>query len=350
MRSSRKYAKGSGYGKYLVTADIHMRPNTKGLDEVFFTDLGTLYDKHRCDGVIVIGDLLDQKRPSIEYMIRVDDLLQRFGRPLYWLKGNHEAPDPNIPGLSCLYFLNRWSNTYWEQGVKSVDDGNSLFYFLPWQPSKRLKDEAQQFAVHAQMKENVGKKKILFAHVGLKEGEVGEDCRVHQEISIKDLVPDVYDFVLLGDYHRHQFLGENSLYLGAPFPKSFNDTNSVGVWLLDLNGPEVTLESLSLPSIYPQYRSWTIKDRSNLVLVGYDNRDVNRIVCEVALLGEVTNLYPDARVVGEEFNPVMDRGRLEGIENQEAEKIFLAYLKSRGIKNKELKELGMYYVQAAKKI
>lgn len=328
---------------YLITADIHMQEKTKDLDLMFWNDVKTLAKKHKVAEVIVIGDLLNMARPSYEYLFYLIDFFDMLGLDITTLLGNHESFSDTDPTLSPLRLI---KNTILAPTVKLVEKG-VLFFFLPWQPQAMLKKTAKLMAAKAMDRRYSGFKKILFCHSGLKEGEVSADYRVHQEVSIKDLCPDAYDFVLLGDYHRHQFLTDNSFYVGAPFPKSFNDTESVGVWLLDTGGPEATLEAIPLPSSYPRYVSWEIRTEQDLHLRGYVAGDVNRIACETALVPTARRLYPGARVEPTAYNPVLTRGRLEKVETGDYSTIFLEYLKSKQIKDKELKVLGCDYLKKA---
>lgn len=346
--------------KYLVTGDVHMHPKTKKLDEIFWKDLISLYDKHKVDGLLILGDLIDIPRISLEYYLWLQDLLRGYfsvrnlevPRAMAWLLGNHESVSREDPTVSCLrYFENfgKLVETITKPHVQGVGK-NTIFFFLPWMPGKKLKVAAIKLAAIASEKKYERCKKVLFCHAGLKEGEVSDDYRVHQEVSIKDLSPDVFDLILLGDYHRHQFLTENAFYVGSPFPRSFKDTKSVGVWLLDTGGPEVSCEALALPSAYPQYKSYQIRSLEDLAVSGYDSSNVNRLEVDISLVERARSLYPGAQVLPKEYMPVLDRGRLQNVESSDAEAVFLELLKQRNIRDKNMKILGVEYIQKAKGI
>jgi DNA repair exonuclease SbcCD nuclease subunit len=70
------------------------------------------------------------------------------------------------------------------------------------------------------------KQPILLAHVGVSGGLIGKgNYPMADAFTPDDLKPDVFKYIVLGHYHRRQFLGglPNMLYCGAPIQHSFSD-------------------------------------------------------------------------------------------------------------------------------
>lgn len=78
---------------------------------------------------------------------------------------------------------------------------------------------------------------LLLAHLGVSGGLIGKSSYVMADaFSVEDLRPDVFKYIILGHFHRRQFLGgyKHVLYTGAPLQHSFSDEGEhKGFYIVD---------------------------------------------------------------------------------------------------------------------
>jgi exonuclease SbcD len=114
--------------------------------------------------------------------------------------------------------------------------GRSFFHYaIPYSDDIAfLKQQIVEFAEHAK-KQTIPT--ILTAHIGVDGSEVGKySHRLEGAFKLGDLFPDVFDYVVLGHYHKRQFLGglDNAFYVGNTIQNSFSDEGQEkGVMLFD---------------------------------------------------------------------------------------------------------------------
>lgn len=96
---------------------------------------------------------------------------------------------------------------------------------------------------------------LLLGHLGV-EGSMGAGkSKLDGPFSVGDLCSDNYGLVLLGHYHKRQFLNDNSLYVGNPISQDFGDEGQdKGYFTFDTNNGEVVQETLKYTSLdYPRF-------------------------------------------------------------------------------------------------
>lgn len=292
--------------KFIVTADVHIHnkpyPNSKELGKQVLDDLTRLCRQHRASGIIVVGDLWDQKHATpVEVLLTIQEWLETTCK-VYWVRGNHECQSRTNPEESLIKLfedVGGCSHAIFNSPSSHCLGGNIYFHFVPWYPTERMKKELNKIHESVLLAKSRGSKarNILFAHCGLREGKVSaEGFRVPTDLSIKDLHPDLYEYVLLGDYHGHQFLADNVLYLGEPVPRTFGSFDTVGAWLLDLSEDRTKLEALSLPSKYPRFLIHHVGTGTDLAKP-LDPFDRHRITTIPEILPRVVDRYPFAEVI-----------------------------------------------------
>jgi len=80
------------------------------------------------------------------------------------------------------------------------------------------------------------KKKILLAHMGIEGAEVRGGFKPAEEIKLADIKKMGFDLVLLGHYHKRQYLANNILYVGALCHHTFREAGyEDGFIVLDLD-------------------------------------------------------------------------------------------------------------------
>jgi len=123
---------------------------------------------------------------------------------------------------------------YVEAGDSSVGEGFDI-YAIPY--SDDITFLKQKIVEFAEMAKQGDTPSVLVGHIGVDGSEVGKySHRLEGAFKVGDLFPDVFDYVLLGHYHKRQFLGglDNVCYIGNTIQTSFSDEGQEkGVMLLD---------------------------------------------------------------------------------------------------------------------
>lgn len=242
--------------KFLVTADLHVHNHDNRLPvyDTLIGDIIGLALAHKCDGVLVAGDLWDEKHGvNVEVLTFLYNRLKAskdLGMTWTLLRGNHEISMKSEPHVTLLDLFGGVAKVITKP--KILANGDGAVACIPWY----LQD--QFIPIARKVTEKVAKYRgnhIMMAHIGLDEGQLSPSnfYRVPQRVSLQHLFPDSYDLILLGDYHMRQQLAPNVLYLGTPIPQDFADGPTQGVWLLEMSRGRVALTELALMHEYPQF-------------------------------------------------------------------------------------------------
>lgn len=341
---------------FLITGDTHARhgpyDDDLSISEQLLWDLGKLAKSNLCSTLILNGDVWHLKNWKEKHnkgftevllmLYRVLLGLRLQGLNVVWIRGNHEITDRLRPHHTLMSLFSRVCNVVIRP--QKIETKSTVIWCIPWYPGpvyKRILKEVCKQAL------TETRRKIIVSHIGVKEGVVSaSNYRIDQEVGTKDFCPHLFDYIILGDYHSHQYLDTNVLYLGAPIPLNFGDTGNVGPWCLRLSG-SCTLQPLVLPSIYPQYDKYVLKDKQNLVLSSYNRNNRNSIKCHVSVAAQVQSMYPEASIEYFEDEEVSaDQGRLQDIPDNDWKAIFDEFCTSRQWDD-HYKELGVQYLQEA---
>ena len=116
-----------------------------------------------------------------------------------------------------------------------ITDDGVLFFAVPYSDdTEYLKSKIEEFAEIARKDTRPS---VLVAHLGVDGSETGRySHRLEGAFKIGDLFPDVFTYVVLGHYHKRQFLGglDNIFYVGNTIQTSFSDEGQEkGVFLID---------------------------------------------------------------------------------------------------------------------
>lgn len=333
--------------RLLVTADVHISDRLVNgrsrleVGERLLMDIGALAAHHKVTHVFINGDLWDKKHGTPRSVLRtiyrcLKHMKYQLGLKVHWIRGNHETPDNSECTDTLMSLFSEVCHTVIRPAVLDLPD--TRIYMLPWYPSAQFIKMARQFAHAVQGKR--GKKNILMAHVGLKEGRVSpSNIQLPQRVNVGHLYPSFYDLVLLGDYHSHQMLSDNVLYTGAPIPHLFGDEGySEGPWLLDTQTME--METLELPHGYPKFRKWTLTG-PEVCIPGYSAADYNRIYAPASSHQTLRAMYPGADLRVLDVSPVLDmsKSRISTEDAKSPEKLIERFLAVRGKAGDEAKSL-----------
>lgn len=254
--------------------------------------------------VITLGDLFDHRfggPPPEVVLTAMEELEYAQSRNVVWeiLLGNHDIHSKADMSLSLTRTFSRLAVVVNEPKVVKLPGGGALFY-APWRPFSELKRDLLGLSKEAV---KIRGPKTLLCHTPLKEGSASASNFQSRDldIAVRDMVPEVYDMVLLGDYHGTQKVGKNVWYLGSPIRHTHGDGPPGGMYLLDSTRAQPVLHRLELPSTYPDYCTYDLtyaRGEDDLVLPGYNPDNYNRVRVPLELEAKAKKIWPSAAVRG----------------------------------------------------
>jgi len=101
---------------------------------------------------------------------------------------------------------------------------------------------------------------VVISHLPIAEASLGASGqRISSKIRVADLLPDLYDLILLSDYHYRQKVAENVYYLGSPLQHGFGETHSPCVWEIRLYKEPPYYKRIAIPTDLPRFVELEIK-------------------------------------------------------------------------------------------
>ena len=332
--------------QFIVTADLHLRdsPYEDDLETSLklLDDLGKLAKQERATHIVCCGDVFHSKNPSHKLMIGVYNKFRHWrdrGITFIWLRGNHDLQIKSQETLSIMTLYDEVCMSLIEPYL--WENETQMFFFVPWYGNSfinHLRHYAKIAALHS------NKQKVMFAHTGLREGRISEHFQGKGCVRAADFCEDLYDIILLGDYHMPQDVTDKIRYLGVPIPRNFADNKeNYHPWLLSMTG-KTRLEPLTLTNPYPKYRTHRMKNAG--IIEAYSKFDKNRIVCSEQVAEELFSLYPDALYEYTQDVPKAESvtsTRLEGVDTEDKFAVWEEFCIVKHY-SPHLKELGTEYL------
>lgn len=346
--------------KILWTGDVHARTGPRGEFETsqrLLQSIGQTAKREECDTILINGDLWDEKHGVItDLQIMVWGEVQRWARVLkktvLLVRGNHEIDgDKNRPEETSLLQLYHQP----EAGIFVVNQATRLplnggvLWILPWYQPDVWLSYSSLFAQEA--KESPGFR-VFISHIGLKEGTVSSSniYTVNQITSIRHIKPEVYDWVLLNDYHVKQEMAPNALYSGCPIPLAQGDAPSQGVMTLDLRNLELC--DVELEGVFPRYATIRLPEHTQVPMVFANPQDYVKVQCPLQLVDAARALYPHPR--WEFFGYALDNkiplagsNRLENVNKNDYVGILNTWLTSKQLNDSRYRNTAMQYLLQA---
>ena len=236
---------------FFTDSHFHLFTNYAKPDDEYVNDrfreqmeaLQKVYDiarEHKAK-VIFGGDLF-HKRNSVDTRVynKVFEVIagqQTYDKipHTYILRGNHDSVTNSLYTDSSIEPLGL------VPGIEVIDtpeshmfiDENGKEFYITFVPYGDETEEIKQY-----IKDNnvPGKVNILVGHLGVEGSLTGKGShRLEGAFGYQDLQPELYDFILLGHYHRRQYFNNpNHLYGGSLMQQSFSDEQEAnGVHLVD---------------------------------------------------------------------------------------------------------------------
>lgn len=215
-------------------ADIHLRPfdrhdEYKSAFQEFF-DNATDYN---LDGIVIAGDILHEKTQRItpEVIEMVVWLFTEMAKiaPTYIVLGNHDGNLKNLHRKDAISpIVNALDNPrlhlYLKSGTYPINDEYNLCVYSPFDEKGWDNVEAEE-----------GKINICLFHGSVQGSTTDMDYELEGDVDTTFFVD--YDFTLLGDIHKHQFLDHEKriAYPGSTLQQNFGESiNNHGFLLWDI--------------------------------------------------------------------------------------------------------------------
>ena len=227
---------------FFTDSHFHLFTNYAKPDEFYYNDrfreqieaLQEVFNIAKEEEAIVIfgGDLF-HKRNAVDTRV-YNEVFKVFARnqdvDVLLLRGNHDATTNSVYTDSSIDTFDYLPNVsvFTSFGVAEKNNVNIVF--------TAYGDETEEIKDY--IKDNVqeGKVNILVGHLGVEGSLTGKGShRLEGAFGYQDLQPELYDFILLGHYHRRQyFQNPNHFYGGSLMQQSFSDEQEAnGVHLID---------------------------------------------------------------------------------------------------------------------
>jgi len=255
----------------------------------------------------LLGDICDKKNNHSDKLVNrivssIESLLDEF-EEIRILKGNHDYDkDDTIPFFKFLDELDGISFI-----TKIITDSSSEL-FLP-HTRNPLKDwKAINFNDY----------KIVYMHQMVQGSKVHDSYCIEEGYDSSQFKKYKNTLFISGDNHIPQSIGDNFIYVGAPYPVKFGDNYQGRILHISM---ENRIESINYSTIAK--RSFKIKDASELKNLEYKRGDHAKV--EINLSRSEFHEYPAMR---KEVNEFCKKNKLELFS------VELKPLKDKGIKMK----------------
>ncbi len=225
--------------------------------------------------IVIIGDLFDNRNPSLDDIQAVRHLLAALPCPVHIVAGNHE-----IPGLRTRTSpLDLLTHPLESVGVevyrdvenflmRSSDSAPSIGIALPYptvdqyiQPEERrglTKEQIQEQVIIrslGRVRKHIGvwnlKQAICFAHIAIEGSIVSEDMRgisMEYEYPLQKLNELGVEAIVAGHVHYYQEFDKNIVYCGSPVVPIFGESYQPGYLLCDIDKNGFRHEFVKIPA------------------------------------------------------------------------------------------------------
>ncbi len=178
------------------------------------------------NSILVMGGDLFHRRASVDTRVfnHVFKLFAKYPSvPCIFVRGNHDSVTNSLYTASSLDTFVSLRNIVVVSTPEVLSTDLLTFSCLPY--GEEIED-MKNFLHEAVTTIDPNKANYLIAHIGVDGSSTGKYSHILSgAFSIGDLSPSKYDAVLLGHYHKRQFIGDtqNVLYGGNPLQDSFLD-------------------------------------------------------------------------------------------------------------------------------
>lgn len=227
---------------FFTDSHFHLFTNYAKPDEFYYNDrfreqieaLQEVFNIAKEEEAIVIfgGDLF-HKRNAVDTRV-YNEVFKVFARnkdvAVLMIRGNHDATTNSIYTDSSIDTFNYLPNVTVFTAFGAIEKNNVNIVFTAYG------DETEEIKEYIKSNVQEDKVNVLVGHLGVEGSLTGKGShRLEGAFGYQDLQPELYDFILLGHYHRRQYFSNpNHLYGGSLMQQSFSDEQEAnGVHLID---------------------------------------------------------------------------------------------------------------------
>ncbi|UXE02519.1 SbcD-like subunit of palindrome specific endonuclease [Staphylococcus phage Biyabeda-mokiny_2] len=185
------------------------------------------------EATVIFGGDLFHKRNSVDTRV-YNKVFSTFAKnnevPVLLLRGNHDATTNSLYTDSSIDTFEYLPNVNVIKSLNTILKDNVNIVFTAYG------DETKEIKTYINSNYDKDMVNILVGHLGVEGSLTGKGShRLEGAFGYQDLLPDKYDFILLGHYHRRQyFQNPNHFYGGSLMQQSFSDEQEAnGVHLID---------------------------------------------------------------------------------------------------------------------
>lgn len=194
---------------------------------------------------VIFGGDLFHKRNAVDTRV-YNKVFETFANnqdiEVYMVRGNHDAISNSLYTDSSIDIFETLPNVDVTKNLRTESLSSKVQLTMC-----AYGDETEEIKKYIKESYKEDKVNILVAHLGVEGSLTGKGShRLEGAFGYQDLLPEQYDFILLGHYHRRQYFNNpNHLYGGSLMQQSFSDEQeSNGVHLIDID--KLTTEFISL--------------------------------------------------------------------------------------------------------
>lgn len=250
--------------KVLIISDLHADNYTQfarlldnGVNSRLQACLDVLSQVHdiciskEISDIFFLGDLFNSRTavPMDVYYLVYEKLKEISNdRDIWLLVGNHDLFLKRGNEISSTRPFETICHVVDKPMVTISVDNLTQFVWLPFEEGNKenlkLLRDFQPLSIR--------KNALLLGHLGLTGAKVGtHEYRMKTELNVEDLHPELFDWVVLGHYHKFQILGkdENVVYAGSMLQRTFGERGEKkSAFIFDTKNPhELSRIELTAP-------------------------------------------------------------------------------------------------------
>lgn len=283
--------------------------------------------------IVILGDLFHMRGVISAQVFRaVYETIAASPVNVTIIAGNHDQAN-KLGTLTSLTGLRKVANV-----IESPIEAGGILY-LPFRESA----EDTKLAI-----DNRKGAKYLLGHLGVMGASIGtEEYTPKEQLFIQDFPLEELDCVLLGHYHKQQFVQGNNkvMYLGSLLQKTFEDFDQKkGFWELDTD----TGEKKFIATNQPEFIVIKVTSTRDLKMFNrvYKESNYYKLVSSIAIPKAVSKL---PNVVISKFSASREtEQRIKGIESMSQEDILRAYVEKLGPNN--IEDTVIYGIQKVNEV
>lgn len=216
--------------------------------------LAKLANEHRCDAILVAGDVFDAQTVSDRTIRRVFNATQGFSGPWIMLPGNHDAALVESVWTRAQRLSAVPENVYLAlaPGVISLESQGLAVLCAPLTQRHTYGDLTEAFG-HYETPEHLVR--VGLAHGGV-QGLLSEDIDATNPIAPDCAEASRLDYLALGDWHGTKQINQRTWYSGTPEPERFRNNDAGYALIVDIDGPGCLPDVRPILTARYQWHQW----------------------------------------------------------------------------------------------